>query len=432
MEQKHLVICQSTSHMLRADAILRGHGFQTSLIPAPAEYGSVCSTAIQIDSSRAEEAKKLLKEAKIQLKGIYPYRPRKLSGLMERLKNNIIRDEYREVLVKIEEGEDLDLEEITLLLEPRGSSEEEALFHAADRMRREVVGEYVDLRGAVEFSNWCIKNCKYCGIRKGMKGLLRYRMTEDEIMEVVHQIHRLGIKTVILQSGEDPFYDTGKIVDLIKRIKRETGMLVTLSLGERTYEEYRAFREAGANNYLLKIETTNRDLFTFIHPDDDFDYRLQCIKWLRELGYINGSGNIIGLPGQTARDIAKDIAFFKEMGIHMIGIGPFLPAKGTPFEEYPGGSVDMTLRAVAVTRLVCKNVFIPATTALASIDPGAQAKALMVGANTIMLICTPHRYRENYQIYSNKNMVDLNAALQSIRLANRKPRKGIRIMQADK
>ena len=148
-----------------------------------------------------------------------------------------------------------------------------------------------------------------------------------------------------------------------------------------------------------------------IHPDGNFDLRLKCSKWLKELGYINGSGNIIGIPGQTIEDIARDIIYFKDMGINMIGIGPFIPAKGTAFENIPHGDIDLTLRTMAVTRIVCKKVYIPSTTALASLDKDAQVWALNAGANTIMLINTPVKYRTNYKIYDDKNMVDIDAAI---------------------
>jgi biotin synthase len=246
-------------------------------------------------------------------------------------------------------------------------------------------------------------------------------MTEDEIMEVVRYLQSIGLRTVILQSGEDPYWSTDKIVSIVKRIKETTGMRITLSVGEKTYDEYAEFKNAGADNFLLKIETTNRDIFKEIHPDDDYDKRLQCSKWLKELGYINGSGNIIGLPGQTVQDIAGDIEFFRDMGINMIGIGPFIPAKGSPYENHPHGDIALTLRTVAVTRIVCKKVYIPSTTALASLSKDAQIWALNAGANTIMLINTPREYRSSYNIYDNKNMVDLDSAVYAVeKAANRK------------
>lgn len=416
----YLIMAGSTNHMLRGDKLLKDKGIETALVPAPSEYGSVCAIAIKVKTEDRQRAENLLLENNITIQGIYPDIPKKLSGLVAKLMDSVISDEFIAVLKKVEEGEELTFEDIVLLLKAERKAEMDALFATADRMRQEIIGDVVDIRGAIEFSNICRKDCKYCGIRKTLSELERYRMTEDEIMEIVHELHRMGLQTVILQSGEDLWWTPDRIVALIQRIKAETGMRITLSIGERPREEYALYKEAGANNFLLKIETTNREIFEFIHPDDDYDQRVQCSQWLRELGYINGSGSIIGLPGQRPEDIARDILFFKDMGINMIGIGPFLPAKGTPFEKYPPGSVDMTLKAVAVTRIVCKRVFLPATTALASLDPDGQTKALKAGANTIMLINTPAKYRYNYQIYSHKNMIDLKAAIKAIKEAGRK------------
>ncbi|MBM7614222.1 [FeFe] hydrogenase H-cluster radical SAM maturase HydE [Alkaliphilus hydrothermalis] len=420
MSQQYIIICYSTSQMLRADSLLKAMDVETDLIPTPSEHGTICSTAIAIGEKDKGKAEKILAEGNFAVKGIFPHKTRKLSGLMESLKNCVISQTFKDIMKKVESGEDLTKDEITYLLKVEGESELKALFETADRMRKEIVGDIVEVRAAIEFSNYCNKSCHYCGIRNGCTVPTRYRMTEDEIMEGVHELHRVGIKTVVLQSGEDDYYTLEVLIKLIKRIKRETKMGITLSVGERSYEEYKALKEAGANNYLLKIETTNPDIFKFIHPDDDLEYRRQCAQWLKELGYVNASGNMIGLPGQRAEDIAEDILFYKEMGIHMIGIGPFIPAAGTPFEKYPQGSVEMTLKAVAVTRLVCKNVFIPATTALASVDPDGQKKALQAGANSLMLISTPPKYRSNYQIYSNKNMIDLDSAVKAIHDAGRK------------
>ncbi|SHK38932.1 [FeFe] hydrogenase H-cluster radical SAM maturase HydE [Tepidibacter formicigenes] len=415
----YLIMAGSTNHMLRGDKILKDKGIETSLVPAPAEYGSVCAIAIKVKKEDKDISEKYLIENEIVIRGIYPEKPERLIGLIDRLKNTVIRDEFLDVLRKVEHGKDLSYEDIVLLLKTDRKAEIKALFKAADEMRKKIVGDVVDIRGAIEFSNYCKKDCKYCGVRKGLKDLQRYRMSEDEIMEVVHSLHDIGIKTVILQSGEDVWWTKEKIGNLITRIKKETGMKITLSLGERPREEYEYFKKLGANNYLLKIETTNEEIFNFIHPDDDINVRKECSRYLKELGYLNGSGCIIGLPGQREEDIAKDILYFKDMGINMIGIGPFIPAKGTPLEKYPTGSVDLTLKAVAVTRLVCKRVFIPATTALASIDSNLQADALMAGANTIMLINTPPKYRYNYQIYSDKNMVDLKSAYDAVTGAKR-------------
>jgi biotin synthase len=233
-------------------------------------------------------------------------------------------------------------------------------------------------------------------------------------------MHEYGIRTVILQSGEDKEWTTQRIIELIKVIKEKFGMRITLSVGEKERSEYQALKEAGADNFLLKIETTNPKLFRELHPDDDYNHRLTCSRWLKELGYINGSGNIIGLPGQTLEDIADDILYFKDMGINMIGIGPFIPARGSRLENHPHGDIGLTLKAVAITRIVCKKVYIPSTTALASLSKDAQVWALNAGANTIMLINTPEKYRGSYRIYDDKNMVDMEAAIYAVNKAGRK------------
>jgi len=405
--------------MLQANQLLNEHQIETKLRPAPPEHGSVCAVAILVTASDLEQSQSLLNEHRITVTGIYENKRTKLDHLVAKLKGEIVTDEFLEIVKQIEAGADLTFDEIVYLLKLTNEKEISILYRIADRMRREIVGDVVDIRGAIEFSNICEKDCTYCGIRKNLPGLRRYRMRSDEIMEIVAQLHESGFETVILQSGEDQWWTAEKINELIKRIKRETRMKITLSVGERTYEEYASFKEAGANNYLLKVETTNPRIFKAVHPDGDLERRIECSKWLRELGYLNGSGMIIGLPEQTAEDIAKDILYFKEMGINMIGIGPFVPAKGSPLQDLPPGDIEMTLKAVAITRIVCKRVFLPATTALATLDPEGQEKALTAGANTLMLVNTPRKYRENYQIYSSKMAVDLESAIKAVKAVNR-------------
>lgn len=420
MEEKaFLIVAKNTAGMLLIDKTLRESGVRTDLVPAPPESGTVCAIAIKIREADLGFARRLMDENGLEAGCILEDKKLKLQGLLDRKLGEAVTGEFIDILKKIEEGEELNKKEIAYLLSTPREKEIDAIFHAADRIRKEMVGDVVEIRGAIEFSNYCAKNCKYCGINASNKNVQRYRMDENEIMEVVRALHDEGIRTVILQSGEDPLWTTGRMISLVRKIKEETGMRITLSIGEKTREEYEALRLAGANNFLLKIETTNKRLFERIHPDDDYDYRLQCSRWLKELGYINGSGNIIGLPGQTVEDIAGDILYFKEMGINMIGIGPFIPAAGSPFEDHPHGDVDLTLRAVAVTRIVCKKVYIPSTTALASLNRDAQVWALQSGANTIMLINTPAAYRRNYRIYDNKNMVDMKAAIYAVKKAGR-------------
>lgn len=422
-----LIIAESTSQMLLINEVLKDNSIETDMVPAPPESGTVCAISVKIKESDLNKAENLLQSRDIKVKDIIKEKKLKLQKLIDEQLEKNVSVKFLEILKKIEDGDDLKRDEIIYLLSTSKQKEIEMIYKVADKIRKKMVGDAVEIRGAIEFSNYCNKNCKYCGINASNKSASRYRMEEDEILEVVYQLKEIGIKTVILQSGEDNKWSTEKVANLVKRIKNETQMRITLSVGEKTKEEYKLLKDAGADNYLLKIETTNRDVFKTIHPDDDFDYRVQCSKWLKELGYLNGSGCIIGLPGQKIEDIADDILFFKEMGINMIGIGPFIPAKGTPLEEHPFGDVQLTLRAVAVTRIVCKKVYIPSTTALASMNKDAQVWALECGANTIMLINTPAKYRENYKIYDNKNMVNLDAARYAVEKSGREFPKYLRV-----
>lgn len=416
----YLIIAKNTAQMLLVDKTLRSSGVSTDLVPAPPESGTVCAIAVKISEHNLDRAKEIIRENSIEVSGIYEDKKLKLQGLLDKKLGTAVSTEFLSIYRKLEDGEDLDKSDLIYLLSTNNSKEVDLIFHTADRIRKETVGDVVEIRGAIEFSNYCKKSCKYCGINACNKSVHRYRMSEEEIMEVVVSLHALGIKTVILQSGEDDAWGCERLIPLIRTIKERTGMRVTLSVGEKTRDEYEAMKDAGADNYLLKIESTNRELFKKIHPDDDYDYRVQCARWLKELGYICGSGNIIGLPEQTLEDIADDIIYFREMGINMIGIGPFIPALGSEFENHPHGDIELTLRTVALTRIVCKKVYIPSTTALASLDKDAQVRALLSGANSIMLINTPEKYRGSYRIYDNKNMVDVEAAIYAVNKAGRK------------
>lgn len=411
MEGKfYLILAKNSAQMLLINRLLKDGGIETDLVPAPPESGTVCAIAVKIKDVNLEKSKNILFKNDIEIKGIYEDKKMKLQGLIDKKLRKAVSKEFLDILKKIENGDELTEKEIVYLISTENKKEIEGIYAAADRIRKETVGNVLEIRGAIEFSNYCSKKCKYCGINSQNK-IKRYRMNEEEILEVVDYLNKTGLRTVILQSGEDPHWGTDRLTELIKRIKEKTGMRITLSVGEKSFEEYESLKSAGANNFLLKIETTNRKLFEMIHPDGNFDLRLKCSVWLKELGYINGSGNIIGIPGQTVEDIAKDIMYFKEMGINMIGIGPFIPAKGTAFENLPPGDIDLTIRTMAVTRIVCKKVYIPSTTALSSLSKDAQIRALNAGANTIMLISTPVKYRGNYMIYNDKNMVDIDFAV---------------------
>ncbi|MFZ5640141.1 MAG: [FeFe] hydrogenase H-cluster radical SAM maturase HydE [Bacillota bacterium] len=425
-EEKLLVICTSTTDMLRADRLMRDRGIPFQPVPVPGELGSVCTTALEIDAARAASVAGLLQESRVSVAAIARAPQSHLSGLLEKLNEKRLSLSFRQVMEKLQTGEPLDREDIIVLLRVEDDSDVAALFKAGDLMRKRIVGDTVDVRACLEFSNHCRKNCLYCGLRRDNTRQARYRMSAEEILAVALKVHDAGIKTLILQSGEDPCFSATDICSLIREIKKRTGMRITLSIGERTREEYAAFRDAGANNYLLKIETANKKLFSYLHPGDRWEVRDEHAGWLKELGYITGSGNIVGLPGQTLEDLADDICYFRDAGVHMLGIGPFIPAPDTPLAVYPPGTALLTWKVIAAARLAVRNVFIPSTTALATLDRTAQQKGLAVGANTVMIIVTPEKYRDNYRIYPNKLAVDLKWTMEMIGRLNRKPPAGIK------
>lgn len=322
---------------------------------------------------------------------------------------------FQESLKKVREGKDYTIEDIVTLLKAEGE-DSETLFEAASGAREQEFGKEVYLRGIIEFSNYCNKSCLYCGIR-AENNIQRYRMSIDEIIAATQDIKNAGIGTVVLQSGEDPWWTPEKIVTLVKSIKQQVGIAITLSIGERNYEEYLLYRKAGADRFLLKIETTNESIFSKMHPNNRLSDRIKCSNWLKEAGYLNGSGCIIGLPEQNERDYAADILWFRDMGMDMIGIGPFVSAGNTPLENHIPGSPFMTMKVVAVIRLICRKTFLPATTALETLEENGQLKALKAGANVLMLNYTPQHYKGNYKIYSNKKTIKLEKALDTIKQA---------------
>lgn len=299
-------------------------------------------------------------------------------------------------------GDDLGRDEIAFLLSIEGPGERRALYQAADCVRKARVGDEVFLRGIVEFSGHCRRNCHYCGLRAQNRGAARYRIPEDAIVSRAHDLKNMACTTIVLQSGEDPYYDTDRVCRLVERIKAETALAVTLSIGERSYDEYRAFRQAGADRYLLRHETASRELYRALHPGRGLDERIRCLQWLKELGYETGSGCIVGLPGQSVRDLAGDVLLLRELDIDMIGIGPFIPHPGTPLGGYEAGSPDLVLKMTAVLRLVTGDTNIPATTALGVLDPTARALAFQAGANVFMPNFTPDPYTARYEIYPGK------------------------------
>lgn len=314
-----------------------------------------------------------------------------------------------------------DKDEILAWLREEDEARLEELWRRADAVRREHVGDEVHLRGLIEISNYCVRQCGYCGLRSGNRSIQRYRMTAEEILGCVDLAVQYGYGTVVMQAGEDYGIERDWLADIVRRIKSKTPLAVTLSLGERPYEDLKAWREAGADRYLLRFETSDPALYALIHPsipDDETPERITILRMLRELGYEVGSGVMVGIPGQTFESLAGDIDIFRNLDLDMIGIGPYISHPETPlgtgtwvheapFREQVPNTELMTYKALALTRLVCPDSNIPSTTALATINK-AQGRelGLMRGANVVMPNLTPTRYRALYEIYPAKACID--------------------------
>lgn len=279
------------------------------------------------------------------------------------------------------------------------------LFTKADEIRRQYVGDEVHLRGLMEFSNICRNNCLYCGIRRENSQLKRYRMSPEEIIQTAKQAANIGFKTIVMQSGEYLHFSNDVMCDILREIKK-FDVAITLSLGERDYEDYKLWKEAGADRYLIRIETTDKDLYHRLDPGMSWQNRYNCTMWLKELGYELGSGIMVGLPEQTIESIAEDLLFLRDIDVDMAGIGPFIPAPNTPLADEEGGSLNLALRTMAVMRLLMPDINIPATTAMESLHPEGRIMALKAGANVVMPNITSSEYKNLYTLYPNKTNVD--------------------------
>ncbi len=304
--------------------------------------------------------------------------------------------------------EELTKEEIIFLLNLKDQNDQQKLFDKADEVRSIFCGNEVHLKGIIEFSNYCEQNCLYCSLREDNDILTRYRMTPEEIIESAHVISNLGIPTIVLQSGEDNYYDTNKLAYIIYQIKQNSDAAITLCLGERGFNEYRAWKIAGADRYFLKYETANPQLYSSYHQEQKLEERISHLRFLRKIGYQIGSGNMIGLPMQTIEDIADDILLCKELDLDMAAFNQFVPSPNTPFQKKTAGDVHLTLRTMAVARIVLKMIHIPAVIAFASLDDDGRIKGLNAGANLVMPDLTPSSNREQNQFYPDKKCVNDN------------------------
>ena len=303
---------------------------------------------------------------------------------------------------KLYDKHDISDEELKTLLETDKYDEE--LKELAVKVRKSVYGDAVYMRGLIEFTNYCKNDCLYCGLRRGNKKAERYRLTEDEIMDCCREGYRLGFRTFVLQGGEDPYFTDEKICSIVGSIRNNfPDCAITLSIGERSEKSYRAFFEAGANRYLLRHETANEAHYNKLHPEEmSLENRKKCLFDLKKIGYQVGTGIMVGSPYQTTEDIIADLRFMQELSPDMIGIGPYLTHKDTPFADKQNGSMELTLRLISILRLMFSYALIPATTALGTIHPLGRELGLKAGANVVMPNLSPVKNRKLYEIYDNK------------------------------
>ncbi len=328
--------------------------------------------------------------------------------------NNLTKDEFVE-LILLAEGD---------------SAVQQKLTEEAVRLRKKYYGTDVYTRGLIEFTNYCRNNCYYCGIRKGNRNVNRYRLTKEEILDCCERGYELGFRTFVLQGGEDPYFTDERLADIVRAIRSEyPDCAITLSVGERSYESYRLLRKAGADRYLLRHETADKELYENLHPKEmEFARRRQCLYDLKELGYQVGAGFMVDSPGQKLRDLAEDLVFLKELDPHMVGIGPFIPHHDTRYAEEPAGSVERTVLLLTIIRILLPTALLPATTALGTLDAAGREKGLAAGANVVMPNLSPLKNRRQYELYDNKICTGEEAAESRADLAARVEKIGYRLV----
>lgn len=304
---------------------------------------------------------------------------------------------------KLQKNQGLEKDELLYLLDHMDEETRSYLREKAHETRMEQYGESVFMRGLIEFTNYCNKNCVYCGIRSGNPKADRYRLTLENILECCQIGHRLGYRTFVLQGGEDPHYTDEKIVEMIKAIKGKfPDCAITLSIGEKSYESYKKYYDAGADRYLLRHETASPKLYESLHPGMKLEDRIDCLKNLKEIGYQVGTGFLVGLPGQTNADYVEDLMLLKAIQPQMVGIGPFISHKDTPLKDHDNGTVEATTTLLGIIRLMLPDALLPATTALGSIDSLGREKGIQFGANVVMPNLSPTSVREKYALYDGK------------------------------
>lgn len=308
------------------------------------------------------------------------------------------------LIEKLEKEHSLTLGEYQFLIDNRTPEAAKILAEKADKIRREIYGNAVFIRGLIEVSNICKNDCLYCGIRRSNRNCDRYRLTKAEILECCDEGYGLGFRTFVMQGGEDAYFSDSVLCDIVRAIKeRYPDCAVTLSMGEKSEESYQKLFDAGADRYLLRHETADSEHYAMLHPEEmSFETRMNCLKALRKIGFQTGCGFMVGSPYQTTAMLAKDLKFIEEFKPDMCGIGPFIPHKDTPFADKAGGSAELTCYLLSIIRLIHPPVLLPSTTALGTIDENGREKGIMAGANVVMPNLSPKSVRKKYELYNNK------------------------------
>ncbi len=310
----------------------------------------------------------------------------------------------KELIDQLEETHSLSKDEWITLLEQPFESVAEYAFEKARKLRNKYYQQDIYIRGLIEFSNFCKNDCYYCGIRRSNQEVLRYRLTLKQILKSCETGYHLGFRTFVLQGGEDPYYSDERICEMVSSIRGQfSDCAITLSLGEKPYESYLAYFHAGADRYLLRHETANKEHYENLHPASmSFENRMRCLWDLKRIGYETGTGFMVGSPGQTSTCLAEDMLFIEKLQPQMIGIGPYLPHHETPFAHCKKGSLELTLLMIAYLRLMLPYALIPSTTALGTIDEQGRERGILAGANVVMPNLSPVEVRSNYQLYDDK------------------------------
>jgi len=338
--------------------------------------------------------------------------------------------QFSEIVAELSESKDLTDDKLRLLLTTDKYDNE--LYSAADSVRKKIYGDEVYIRGLIEFTNYCKNNCYYCGIRCLNKSINRYRLTKDDILSCCKEGYSLGFRTFVMQGGEDPHYTDDLICEIVSDIRNTyPDCAITLSIGEKSRESYQKYFDAGANRYLLRHETADNSHYNRLHPENlNLENRKKCLYNLKEIGFQVGSGFMVGSPYQKIENIIMDLRFLQELKPDMIGIGPFLTHHQTPFSSFPNGDFYLTLRLVAILRLMFPYALIPSTTALGTIHPKGRELGLKAGANVVMPNLSPVNVRELYKLYENKICTDEEAAESLEKLKKQVQSAGYRVVTA--